>query len=722
MQPLIIKSAHSARTLPNASPLLGVHLIPLPDAQGSVFAIATGTARHTSWFPTAWSIIAEHLEMYAREFPEGGNIPRRFEQMLQSLNAALVDSLGEQDRFPKHALHAIVGVLSQTQVFTSGIGNLHALFLHKTTKQRYTIYELDTQFRTDGAEDPKIPFVTVLDGELHPGDIFYVATRLPARELDTAGLQDILVTLPPASALSRIEQHAGFDAAYGGICFQVAVEENDGLLKKENPIVSIEHLGETKEETAMILGEEQPSLAKWIANKSEPLLKHLSAPGMAGSASFLRRSARLVLKYLTVITVTIITAGAYLWRILRTGLQRSRTFIQETIQDKKARETWKQRLAERWRVIRALPLSVKLSVIGTCIVLIGGTTGIFLWRTHAKTVAAENRFQELVREIDEKQEAADASLIYNNKEQARQLLAQAEALFKNLPDAPGHDAETSRLRTALDASFAQVQGVTPITPSRLATLADAVPGASWTETTTVNGVIYGVTDTIALTAFPSLENTLSVISTTNGTVGRILHMSAEGNTILFIDDARHLGAISLSAKTINPLVSGADKLPSIEDIGWYNGNVYLLSANAGQIVKMRPQGSGYEAGTPWVTSSTSSLADARALAIDGDVYVLTKNGIIKFSSGKEQPFTLGGFDPAFQNPTDIWTSLASSYLYILDPDAKRVVILNKKGEFITQYMSNDLAGTFRIFVDEEKKIITATSPSAILSFPATHLQ
>ena len=136
---------------------------------------------------------------------------------------------------------------------------------------------------------------------------------------------------------------------------------------------------------------------------------------------------------------------------------------------------------------------------------------------------------------------------------------------------------------------------------------------------------------------------------------------------------------------------------------------------------MRPQGTGYEAGTPWVTSDTTGLDAGRALAIDGDVYVLTASNILKFSSGKQQPLSLGTFEPALQNPTDMWTNIASTYLYVLDSGAKRVLVFNKKGEFITQYVSDELAGSMRVFVDEEKQIITVTSATTIASFPATHL-
>ena len=86
------------------------------------------------------------------------------------------------------------------------------------------------------------PFVTVLDGEIHPGDIFYVATRTPSSAIALADLQDVLITLPPQGALQRIRQFLPHDTAYGALCFSASEEEKSGPPKRQIPLRPLRNL------------------------------------------------------------------------------------------------------------------------------------------------------------------------------------------------------------------------------------------------------------------------------------------------------------------------------------------------------------------------------------------------------------------------------------------------------------------------------------------------
>ncbi len=85
------------------------------------------------------------------------------------------------------------------------------------------------------------------------------------------------------------------------------------------------------------------------------------------------------------------------------------------------------------------------------------------------------------------------------------------------------------------------------------------------------------------------------------------------------------------------------------------------------------------------------LSNALDLAIDGSVYVLTKNNILKYSSGLQKPFNASGI--SFSDNAKILASKAWNYIYILDSGNHKIIIYDKTGKLKAQYDSekfNDL--------------------------------
>ena len=209
-------------------------LLSLPHGDGGIFGVFSVTSRNADDRERFLHILKSHLEEMRSDIVlDEVNIPRRFEAMLVRLNADLA-RFSEHHRIPLKHSNIILGVMTNTQVFFSGIGTHHALFLHQTAERRYVVYELDAQLTSQEHTWGK-PLVTVLDGELHPGDVFYVATRIPPHALNLGDVQDILVTLPPNGALERIQQFVPITQHFGGVCFHVSDDVSVGPPKKPIP-------------------------------------------------------------------------------------------------------------------------------------------------------------------------------------------------------------------------------------------------------------------------------------------------------------------------------------------------------------------------------------------------------------------------------------------------------------------------------------------------------
>ncbi len=131
-----------------------------------------------------------------------------------------------------------------------------------------------------------------------------------------------------------------------------------------------------------------------------------------------------------------------------------------------------------------------------------------------------------------------------------------------------------------------------------------------------------------------------------------------------------------------------------------------MDKNANQIYKHNPSGENFGPGLPWVKEPVISLNNGISLTIDGNLYVLEEGGQIqKFLLGKKQDFPKISIYPSLDNPKKIFTDSNTNNIYILDPENKRIVVLNKNGELINQY-SSDRFDNLKDFVvlEKEKKV------------------
>ncbi len=629
--------------------------------------------------------------------------PRRFEAMLVRVNADLA-RLGGESRMPLKKLKSVIGAMTDSQVFLSGIGNAHTLFLHRTAERRYVIYELDQQF-ADADISWEKPFVTVLDGELNPGDVLYIGTRIPPQALALTDLQDILITLPPEGALDRAQQFVPANCRYGAIAFHVIEEPRSGPPKKANPLVSLASFEETKHRTADLLGEQMPDPFGNMTSFAQALRKRLSAPGSRGAVTLGKRALALA----------IATAVALL-RLVRRGAQ----FAWGKMSPGNLRYLPSDLFARGHVALRraaALSRTTKIAVaiVGVLVITLAGT----LYESKASKLAAEIEaaYQTTIDKIEEKRTAAEASIIYHNTKDAQTAIGDALALIAALPrDTGERSARAAELEAALGALLAKTRGIEIVVADTVATT-----DVTMTAFLAVGNDIFALDGNVTPYRLNELNATVERVDVGTSPLSGLVAASAEGDNILAVDVTKRLGRVSLSSRTASPLTSGVAGLASVEDIVVYNDNLYALAAASQQIVKMRPQGLGYEAGTTWITARDSDLGRARAMTIDGSVYVLVGSRIVKFESGRERPWEHAPIDPGLEQPSDMWTSIDSAYLYILD-SAGRVVVLEKTtGNLVVQYVSSQFANAVGFVVRESDNRLLVATPSTVYAFTVTHL-
>jgi len=113
------------------------------------------------------------------------------------------------------------------------------------------------------------------------------------------------------------------------------------------------------------------------------------------------------------------------------------------------------------------------------------------------------------------------------------------------------------------------------------------------------------------------------------------------------------------------------------DIAAYGRNLYILSPNNDQIYKYSRARSKYGNATEY--NLDADLTSALSLAIDGNIYVLRAEGdIVKIFKGEQQSFEIEDMATDISQVTEIFTLPEHNNMYLLDPENRRVVILEKE--------------------------------------------
>jgi hypothetical protein len=685
-------------------------LLSLPHGDGGIFGVFSITSRNAEDRERFIHILRSHLEVMRSDIVNDDlNIPRRFEAMLVQLNADLA-RFSESHRLPLKHINVLLGVMTNTQVFFSGIGSHHALFLHQTAERRYVVYELDAQLANQESSWEK-PLITVLDGELHPGDVFYVATRIPSHALNIGDLQDILVTLPPNGALERIQQFVPVTHHFGGVCFHVNDDAPTGPPKKANPMASLSSFEETQARTADLLGDQSPNMSLKLAHGLSSAKKALVA-----------------------------YSESALWRAVKRGARGLITLLEGLLRrnnpdrDASTRRSFGSHgrfngIATKLTTLRHAGITAargasrttKVVGIGAVIVVVILVISINMGRAQQRIVTANATYETQITKIEEKRSAAEAAIIYGNTQDAQMLLADAQALIATLSrETTAQKTKAEDFSRAVSELLGKTRGLETVISSTIAELPDqfAFPlvGLFSAET-----AMYSVSADAAPWRVNEVSKALERVDIGTSPAQNVMIIASEGTDALVVDMDQRLWRSTTGTPNVTSLTSGTDGMASVEDIVSYNNNVYALSASSGQIVKMRPQGLGFEAGTPWISGKTSDLSQAKALTVDGDVWVLTSTDVVVFASGKEKPWNHAAIDPVLVKPLDIWTGVDSPYLYILDGADGRVIVMEKQsGSIVAQYISNISSVVGFTVRENENRIILAT-PTTVYSYTASHL-
>lgn len=176
--------------------------------------------------------------------------------------------------------------------------------------------------------------------------------------------------------------------------------------------------------------------------------------------------------------------------------------------------------------------------------------------------------------------------------------------------------------------------------------------------------------------------------------------------LYFTKDDKNLYVVSKTSVSSDKkvLIKNSGDWTDAGGLGTFFGNIYVLDRPSDQIVKFLATPSDFGKAN-YFTKEKPDLSNAQAMAIDGSIYILFKDGtILKYTKGTRDSFEVKGLDKALSNPTRIFTD-SQSNIYVLDNGNSRIVVIGKDGRYQSQYQANILKDAKDFDVQESSKKI-----------------
>ncbi len=143
------------------------------------------------------------------------------------------------------------------------------------------------------------------------------------------------------------------------------------------------------------------------------------------------------------------------------------------------------------------------------------------------------------------------------------------------------------------------------------------------------------------------------------------------------------------------------------DFSSYQSNLYFLDEKMGQIIKYAYlENLAWSSPQIWLLSSTLKATGAKSITVTGGIWVMNKdNSIARYYAGQLQETIKLNIFPAPKDFSKILAVPELSYIYILEPQQKRLVIINRTGGIIRQFQSAQFNNLLDFSVSRDGKII-----------------
>lgn len=706
-------------------------------------------------------------EYYLPPLENEGGIEKRFEECLKRanrrLNKIINDSVLEVEL---KNINALVGLISRNKIYLSQIGQNNALLFHRKKKYDYLIVDIFAQ-ASDKA--PKINqeklFSNIISGTLTEKDHLFLCNDSILEYLSQNELMEIITQSQIVSALKEIESALKKESLNNNF-YALAVEP---IIKEEETAPSSLDISQVDEQNSELKEKNrlpsQTSINKLISTQenTEKYLAPSLAPNWkkAGLVLFwlIKKTSGFIFKYLKI-------GALELGRLIKLSfiyLQEKTPQLASLISSRLSKSKKHQGLSsgaikpaaeendkENKDLLDNYPpeeesrktlnyhspsgrgLNAAISrflnqqiakfvslnklqqiLLITASILIFFFSQSMVWQGQVKSASEKTGSLDLLKQIEDSLNMAEAQNIFNDEKGAKQSLAQALDLMSQLPNSKKYKDDKEKIQKRIDDLQKLLQKIAYLENlNTVADLSQQNPSAAIAALAKASNYIFAFDNQnqniyrIDLVKKQTLARQLP--SNFNG-VRKI--MATDENNIIILNGSSELYKYNWETNLAeNNLINSE----TITDLSVYGGKLYSLKADQDQIFKHFPISGGFNSGSAWIKDGTD-VKKAVALAIDGGIYTIDSDGAIKYLlNGRAQIVNFSALTTPLNSPKQIESESDSNYLFILDQNNQRVAVLEKNsGNVKIQYLAKEFADLKSMIVESHEKKIYLLSDKKI---------
>ncbi|MDP3685842.1 MAG: DUF4398 domain-containing protein [bacterium] len=351
-------------------------------------------------------------------------------------------------------------------------------------------------------------------------------------------------------------------------------------------------------------------------------------------------------------------------------------------------------LTERLRaVLRGWPRSTKAFVTLTVLFALLFGISIVMLRRKGVEDAAVRAASETLQEARVKKDTAEATLIYDNTDEARRLLQEARDGALAVQQTPYYQGEAEQLLAAIQAAEDKAENVVRVSePLRAGDFGSVAPDGRARGLAAIGSSLFAFhPETNAVFRLASETGEATTVSQTSQGIGyfrQVFAIPAE-QMLLFATDTPGLALFDVTRgdllkQEISPAPEGAKEIRALATFG---SRLYLLFPELKQIFGYSKTLAGYAGGAPWLKDPKVPVERVVSLGVDGYIYLLLDDGkIVKLLKGVPVAFAQTELGTPLSKDARLFINDAVKHLYVLDPSNQRVVVYDTTGKLTKQYV------------------------------------
>ncbi len=331
---------------------------------------------------------------------------------------------------------------------------------------------------------------------------------------------------------------------------------------------------------------------------------------------------------------------------------------------------------------------------------------------------------EALHAAQTKVSAAETALIYDNRDQARTLLAEATTDAATLETQGVYLEEAQQLKASIATLQDRLERVL-----RASTKETRVVGDFATLTgeqapaglSIIDGRLYSFNPTSNEIYAMGEDGTTEVASKTSEGIGflrlAVPHMADKN--IVFITNAPGVAVLDTKLKQLSAQnIAWPATVKEVAAAAVYGSRLYIAGKEADNIYSYNKTLQGYTGGSAWVTTPNFPSSTIVSLAVDGNIYTLHSDGAVKqLFKGVEEDLALENVDPPLAGATKLVAFEGSANIYVFDPSHQRVIVFTKKGALVQQVVLDVAEQLQDIAVSEDEATLYALDGSRVLAIP-----